>query len=163
MAHRIPELLGVLGSILLIAGVFSPVLQPPHGPADQLSAVHVLDGNVVAGVGAVSFVLAWVFRWHRALAITAAAALAMLAVTSLKVHRLEGAAEAHLAWGCLLLGGGIVSLFVAAILAGASSVRRTKPFQRSNSRTKKNQTMGPPLEAATFRRQSLCLSGGPVK
>ena len=118
MAHRIPELLGVLGSILLIAGVFSPVLQPPHGPALSYRQCAVLDGNVVAGVGAVSFVLAWVFRWHRALAITAAAALAMLAVTSLKVHRLEGAAEAHLAWGCLLLGGGIVSLFVAAILAG---------------------------------------------
>jgi uncharacterized membrane protein len=117
MARRIPELFGVLGSVLLLAGVFAPVLQPPHGPALSYRQCAPMDGNVVIGLAAVSFVLTWVFHWYRALGITAAVAVVMLAMTWLKVPRLEDLTQARLTWGCLLLGGGILSLFIAALLA----------------------------------------------
>jgi hypothetical protein len=104
------------GVALLLAGAFCPVLQLPGGAAQNYRDFQTTDGNIVIGLVAVSFVLTWVFRWHRGLFVTGALAFFMIGATFLRVLR-AGGEEVALLWGWLPLVAGATLLLAAASVA----------------------------------------------
>jgi hypothetical protein len=108
--------LALAGAALLLAGAFCPVLMVPGGAARSYYDFQPSDGNIVVGAAALSFVLTWVFRWHRGLFVTGGVAVFMIGATLLKVPRYRHADES-LAWGWLPLVAGAVLLLAAALVA----------------------------------------------
>jgi hypothetical protein len=63
------SLCGVLGSVLLLTGVFVPISYRVSGKTFEYFRTDL--GNLLALLAAISFVLTWVFQWYRCLWITA--------------------------------------------------------------------------------------------
>jgi len=118
--------LALAGAALLLAGAFCPVLVLPSGAARSYHDFQATDGNIIIGLAAVSFVLTWVFRWHRGLFVTSGVALFMIGATLLKVPR-AGLGEAALTWGWLPLAAGAVLLLAAALVAEQERRREEPP------------------------------------
>jgi hypothetical protein len=89
----------------------------PDGVTVSCRAHAEVDGNALIGLGVVSLVLTWVFRWYRGLWVTGVGALAMVAGTSLKAQQGTGVGLAALAWGWLVLLAGAGALLSAALVA----------------------------------------------
>jgi hypothetical protein len=116
--------LGILGAVVLAAGVFAPAVTPPGGAWRSYYEVAPGDGNVLLGLAAAALALTWVFHWYRGLFVTGGAALLLMGATLLKVPR-SGLAGASLSWGWLPLVAGAVLLLAAAVVA--ERARRREP------------------------------------
>src|SRR5437879_3560147 len=110
--------LGILGSAVLGAGVFCPVVSQSDGAGVGLQAFDPTTGNIVLGAAALSFVLTWVFLWYRGLWVTGLTAAVVLPQAFLQAQRDAAAGKfAGLAWGWGLLAAGTVLILIAAVRA----------------------------------------------
>tara|TARA_R110002096_G_scaffold163409_1_gene330980 strand:- start:22 stop:468 length:447 start_codon:yes stop_codon:yes gene_type:complete len=135
------QVLGVLGSLLLIVGVFSPVVQMPIiGSIDYFRGGEI-DGIIVLTLGAISLGLAFAkkYRW---LFLTSIPALAVLLITlihfqtkisEMKAKYIEDVGDnpfagiGRMALETVKLDWGWGLLFLGVILVGISAYLEDKP------------------------------------
>ncbi len=113
---RVAPGLALVGTALLLAGIFCPAVVPTAGAALSYHGFSATDANILVGLVAVSFVLTWVFRWYRGLFVTGGLALFLIGATLVNLPRTEYRAAA-LSWGWLPLAGGALLLLAAALVA----------------------------------------------
>lgn len=157
--------LGLLGSLLLVAGVFTPVVQVPFmGQLDYFRDGRG-DGVFVLAMGAISFLLVLLrqFRW---LWVTSLTSMGVLIFSLLHFHQImnetrEGLERelignpfkglAYLAvesislqWGWGVLFGGVLMLIAAAALVTAPRADETRtPSLEGNKAEEEPPTGGP--------------------
>jgi hypothetical protein len=110
--------MGLLGSIILSAGIFAPIISGPSSGGMGFSSVGLLGGAVIIGLAAASIVLTLIGH-YRSLLVTGLLALGNIGYTfvDFEVKVAAGIVKnVHLSWGWGVLAAGVIMLIIAASL-----------------------------------------------
>ncbi len=150
---QVKQIIGLIGSFLLIAGAFCPIIRiPTVGQVNYFNHGHG-DGVIILTLGIISLILA-LFRRYQALILTGILSLGMVTFTFYNIYHklkeitsqlsrelanspLKGVAETmvnsiQIEWGVAVIGIGVLLLIIAPLIKEKPG-KTSAPTSENNS------------------------------